>query len=147
MSEGVSGTDVTGAFAEHLEKLTAKGLERARDVVARIPSEPGWRACVLLSGAKLEGDRVECLMYLIPITHWGIMRPVHAFGMFAGAAATFGGFMGGGASDPVPMGENGAVLNGEGFWGLAAPHETNEEIGAKFEAEARKMDGEVTRGR
>lgn len=135
-------SELTGAFAESLEKIALKGLERARDIVARIPADPGWRACIVLVGTKLDDERSELCMSLIPITHWGILRPVYSFGPFAGAGALFGALTGGGASAPVPMSAQGAVLDGEGFWGLAAPHETDAEIAAKFQAEIEKANVE-----
>ena len=137
MSDSADGVDPKRAYAD---KLHAVGLQRARDVVAKIPAEPGWRACVVLIGAKLDKERHEVALSLVSITHWGVMRPTRTFGQFSGIGSLSGGLMGGGADAPVPMDAAGAVLNGEGFWGLVAPHETSEEIAAKFEAEVDAMN-------
>ncbi len=101
-------------------------LQRAADlgragVVATIEAQPGWRACIV------ERSAVGAELKLVPIVAWGLRSGLPMFGQELVHRP------GRGPGVLIPIGGDGAPLDGTTFAGIAGPGDTNEAIQKRFE--------------
>lgn len=91
------------------------------EIVVRIPAEPGWRACLV----EKIGDEMK--LTLVPVASWGLRSGLHEFGKCVVYRE------GHGPGTLVPIGGDGAQLDGPAFVGLARPDDTDAAIQERFE--------------